>query len=895
MNHRIIGIAQVYNELRRGNLERFVQHVRPLVDDLVVYDDASTDGSYEYLLAHTPHIIRGLSNDFGHEIQHKQLLLGRALTLHPDFILWLDVDEVMTAGAKQILPALCDRMIAENIDGLAFHEINLWRSSSWRRVDCAYDDGWFVRLWRVKPGISFDTRKTGLHVSNYPETLTSIQRSEDLQVIHYGFASDKALAHKFLNYRAHGQSGWPLHRLLNEDGLRLEKVPQVIFPTELWSDDTAPQQRSYDEALTMTDTYRADVTRPSISIVCLVYKSTHWLDFAYDQLLRHTDMTDKEFFFVANDATPEVLAYLRDRYIPHYVWSNNEHQRQEWYINNVYRAWNHAARIARGDLILFINSDMAFSPGWLDHLFDKLNGKNCVASRLVESGKLPSGPTAISRDFGRTIEQFRQGAFLNYADQVAIAETNNGGLYMPLLIRRDDFMAVGGYPEGNIVPGSDIWNPTIARKGEPCISGDVVLMQKLAAKGIQHQTSFDSIVYHFQCGEMDDQATTDQLWPPPSLVICNDYIQGRMGETTMWGFLLEGLPSAVAVDHAVMGTSKDVSAKAREYIHRHHPQTEVIIQNATFMDLVDPDRFTITYLQDNLRAMGRQSDQQDLNLQHSDIRVTNSSITARFYPEFDFEIIPIGVDADLFRPMDKVSLRQELNLPAQRTGIFVGDFTETKGWSAVRQVIDQRTDIFWILVSKGTESHTGQNCRTYNRIDQKTLARLLNCADFFILGSPVETQCLAAIEACLCDIPVVMPLTGVFSDFSQEDRDPCGIFTHDLPCAVDAVGARTFTPRDIILKSRLTIPDMVNRWELLLRKAHLMARSQVYDPRMSHKLQKRKWRRLYPYLFWYRNCGWYASDLKRISVNVLRKVLPSSAFCFLRESWRKLRASSVRR
>jgi hypothetical protein len=75
---------------------------------------------------------------------------------------------------------------------------------------------------------------------------------------------------------------------------------------------------------------------------------------------------------------------------------------------------------------------------------------------------------------------------------------------MPLLIRKSDFINVGGYPPGNILPGTNIYNPIIATQGQPCIPGDYILMQKLASKGIRHQTVFDSIVYHFQEGEMDE-------------------------------------------------------------------------------------------------------------------------------------------------------------------------------------------------------------------------------------------------------------------------------------------------------------------------------------------------------------------------------------------------------
>ena len=67
--------------------------------------------------------------------------------------------------------------------------------------------------------------------------------------------------------------------------------------------------------------------KPKYSIICLIYKSIEWLDFVYNQVLKHTNLDEVEFFFVANDATDEVLNYLKNNYIPHYKFVTNEQQR----------------------------------------------------------------------------------------------------------------------------------------------------------------------------------------------------------------------------------------------------------------------------------------------------------------------------------------------------------------------------------------------------------------------------------------------------------------------------------------------------------------------------------------------------------------------------------------
>lgn len=832
-NYKIVGICQVYNEIVKGNLERFVKHILPLVDSLVVYDDASSDGSFEYMRQFTPHIIRGSKNDFTNEVAHRKLLIDEALKLAPDFILWLDVDEVLTANAVFRLQELCQYCIDKNLDGISMHELNIWRSNTWRRIDSLYDILWQKRLWRVTENIRYTTIKPGLHqAALVPPSIINVEKVVDVAVIHYGFSSKKRLAYKYLIYKSHGQRGYDmLDRLIDEHTLELEKLPKEMFPDDLWvENDPKPEPLTFEQALSYVEEYKEEVEKPTFSIVCLIYKSTRWAKFVYQQVLKYTEMSNAEFFFVANDAEPEVLEYLKNNYFPHFVFQTTPEQKQEWYINNIYRAYNFGATQAKGDYLVFINSDMAFSPGWLEKLWSSINGSNCLSSRLVESGKLRTGQYGLEKDFGDIPERYAEKKFNKYAKKTAEPNVKEGGLYMPLLIKKDDFLNGGGYPEGNIIAGSDIFTPKIAKKGEPLVTGDLVLMQKLATKNIIHQTVFDSIVYHFQMGEMLDSSKKSISNAKIYIAaICNDLLIGIMGERVFWGHLLESLPAVVGIDDKTARGKGDYANRARKYIQKHYPDIPIIIQNSTFIGPVDPKRYTIMFLQDNLRAMDRKNENQELNLKLGSKLVANSISASISYPEYDFEIIPLGIDDQLFKPMDKKDMREKYGFGQERIGIFVGSFSEVKGWSKIRECISEFQNITWIVVSKYDETFTAPNVKLYNRVPQQTLAELYNCADFFILGSPVETQGLAALEACLCDIPVIMIKTGIFASFTDEERSQLGIFSDDFSKAIEDIQKLTFSPRQIIIDKKLTISACIEKWNDLIAKAMIEIESEKYS------------------------------------------------------------------
>ena len=242
--------------------------------------------------------------------------------------------------------------------------------------------------------------------------------------------------------------------------------------------------------------------KKEVEIITLIYKSVDYLNFIHNQFQSDFNKVkgwDVKTRIVLNDATDEVVMALTNDMRFHFY---KDDRPNDYYLNRVYRCWNYAAETSQCENICFVNSDMAFSPGWLEALLKSDLDKFIPCSRLVESGKLPSGKHAIVKDFGKHPKEFREKEWLEFAAQQSSPVTMSGGLYMPCVFNRQRFLDAGGYPEGNLYQYGDFGS----RKGRVIKSGDAYFFLNVLERnfGMKHITVFDSLVCHFQQGEMDE-------------------------------------------------------------------------------------------------------------------------------------------------------------------------------------------------------------------------------------------------------------------------------------------------------------------------------------------------------------------------------------------------------
>ena len=215
-------MIQVYNEVANGNLARCLESVSNYCDAIQIFDDGSTDDDpYDLYEKYGCDVIWSTKNDFTNELTHKQIQLDRCKMLGADWIWRIDADEVIEqVGERGGIRAHCEDT---SHDSWAFHMVNLWRNPAYYRVDSSFNDVVFNRLWRVpSEGLHFKVVE-GLHQTNYPIGATDNEGFSDLEILHYGFASDQAIIDKYNMYKKHGQTGWQLNRLIDETSVQVNR------------------------------------------------------------------------------------------------------------------------------------------------------------------------------------------------------------------------------------------------------------------------------------------------------------------------------------------------------------------------------------------------------------------------------------------------------------------------------------------------------------------------------------------------------------------------------------------------------------------------------------------------------------------------------------------------
>lgn len=192
---------------------------------------------------------------------------------------------------------------------------------------------------------------------------------------------------------------------------------------------------------------------------------------------------------------------------------------------------------------------------------------------------------------------------------------------------------------------------------------------------------------------------------------------------------------------------------------------------------------------------------------------------------FPNEIIPNPVDINFFKPLkNKKELRKKYKIPKdKKVGVWVGATDiPIKNIAMMVQLIEIfREEIFWILVTKNETFISNKKIiKTIHNTNKTTMRDLYNCADFYILTSPVEGCNHTIFEAMACNLPAIVSPTGYFFNF-WDKRIGFKVISNDILAHIGAVkiinNIKT-DPRKFIIDNKLDLKNWGEKWKKLVKQ-----------------------------------------------------------------------------
>lgn len=205
---KIIAALRVQNEARW--IERVIASVLPVASEVLVFDDHSTDRTPS-ICDHMPHTTVFDSPFEGlNEARDKNYLLAKCQEQRPDWILWIDGDELLSEAS--VLPIMAS--LRSQARCMSFRVRYLWDRKDQVRTDGVYGDFRRQSMFRPIAGYKFDGVAPGFHCGNVPRALWSSCIYPEVDLLHLGYLdkADRIRKYEWYNKQDPGNKREDLYR-----------------------------------------------------------------------------------------------------------------------------------------------------------------------------------------------------------------------------------------------------------------------------------------------------------------------------------------------------------------------------------------------------------------------------------------------------------------------------------------------------------------------------------------------------------------------------------------------------------------------------------------------------------------------------------------------------------
>lgn len=143
-------------------------------------------------------------------------------------------------------------------------------------------------------------------------------------------------------------------------------------------------------------------------------------------------------------------------------------------------------------------------------------------------------------------------------------------------------------------------------------------------------------------------------------------------------------------------------------------------------------------------------------------------------------LIPFGIDQKIFKPLDKMSVRKELNIPSDAIVLtFRCDYSGFKGMDYIQYVVDNlktNKKVYFLLLKEKLKSKNKKfNYKEFGWVkDDFLLSKIYNATDIFLAPSMADSFGLMVAEAMCCSVlPIV--LEGTALPYTVNAYKGCGV------------------------------------------------------------------------------------------------------------------------